>query len=270
MRIIFLGEQFSYHHLAAIAFWGKENEFISAPNFKSLIHQVVTGEVDNGIIAVENSLAGDVPGNFELLCNSDVDICGEIILKIELQLAAIPGAMIDHIQTVYSHKMAIRETTKFFDQYPGVTFVETASTSSAVKLIAEKHSPDLAAIGSQTAIQHYKLVTIATGIANSSDNRTRFLLIKNKSLPPLTTNYPGKASLMLQSDDEEFLNNLVFDLLDKKEIGFVRSMEDGSVYIEMGLTNNFQFDNTRREMEEKGILVRVLGVYHPGITVEGF
>ena len=75
---------------------------------------------------------------------------------------------------------------------------------------------------------------------------------------------------MLRSDDEEFLNNLVFDLLDKKEIGFVRSMEDGSVYIEMGLTNNFQFDNTRREMEEKGILVRVLGVYHPGITVEGF
>jgi len=270
MRIIFLGEQFSYHHLAAMAFYGKENDFTSSLNFETIIDKVVSGEVDHGIIAVENSLAGDVPGNFQLLCNSPVEICGEISLTIELQLAAIPGVRIHQIETIYSHKMAIRETTKFFSRYPSINFVETPSTSSAVKLVAALNSIQAAAIGSLTAIQFYKLETLASDIANSTDNRTRFLMLSHKSRLPLTTNFAGKASLLLRSDEMAYLNNVVSDMLDKKEISFLRSYEGGNVYIEMGLTNNFQFDNTLREMKEKGIVVRVLGVYNVGDIVKGF
>lgn len=270
MRIIFLGEQFSYHHLAAMAFYGKENDFTSSLNFETIIDKVVSGEVDHGIIAVENSLAGDVPGNFELLCYSSVGICGEISLAIELHLAAISEVRLDQIQTVYSHKMAIRETNRFFSRYPMMNFVETPSTSSAVKLVAEQNSIHVAAIGSLTAIQFYKLATLASEIANSTDNRTRFLMLSHKSRLPLTTNFAGKASLLLQSDEGEYLNNVVSDMLDKKEISFLRSFEGGNVYVEIGLTNNFQFDNTLREMKEKGIVVRVLGVYNVGDTVNGF
>ena len=158
----------------------------------------------------------------------------------------------------------------FFRRYPLIKFIETPSTSSAVKMVAEQNSVDTAAIGSITALQFYKLATLESDIANSTDNRTRFLMLSNKSQSPLTTNFIGKASLRLQSNDGEYLNNVLSDMLDKKEISFLRSFEDRNVYIEMGLTNNFQFDNILREMEEKGILVRVLGVYHVGDTVNGF
>lgn len=270
MRIIFLGEQFSYHHLAAIAFWGEDNDFKSAPNFETIMDKVVSGDVEYGIIAVENSLAGDVPGNFELLCNYPVEICGEITLKIELQLAAQPGTDISQIQTVYSHKMAIKETSKFFSQYPGINFVETPSTSTAMKIVAEKKSPFLAAIGSITALHYYDLENLASEIANSPDNRTRFLVLCHKSPTSLTTKFGGKASLLLQSDRVENLNLEIKQLFAGYEISLIRTLKEGNVYIEVLLTNNFQFDNTLREILEKGIGVRVLGVYEEGVIREGF
>lgn len=270
MRIIFLGEQFSYHHLAGIAFWGEENDFIPATNFESIIESVVSGKADHGIIAVENSLAGDVPGNFELLCSSPLEICGEISLKIELQLAAIPGASLNQLETVYSHKMAIRESSAFFSRYPMIQFEETVSTSSAVKFVAEQNSMKSAAIGSKTAIKFYKLIPLATSITNSAENITRFLVLRNKSLPALTTYSNVKASLLLQSDKSDVLISMISDMLQNEKICFRRSIKDGYIYVELILTNNFQFDNTLHEMKEKGISARVLGVYNAGITREGF
>ncbi len=270
MRIIFLGEQFSYHHLAAMAFWGKENDFISAPNFDTIVDKVVSGDVEYGIIAVENSLAGDVPGNFELLCKNPIEICGEITLKIELQLAAQPGTKLNQIQTVYSHKMAIRETSRFFSQYPGINFVETPSTSAAMKFVAEQKSPFLAAIGSITALHFYSLENLASEIANSRDNRTRFLVLHHKSPSGLTTKFGGKASLFLQSDKEENLNLEINELFSGCEISLIRTLKEGNVYIEILFTNNFQLDNTVREIRESGIGIRVLGVYEEGMIREGF
>ena len=268
-RIAFLGDQFSYHHLAGIAFFGADHDFIGTETFGSIINNVVSGDCNFGIIAVENTLAGDVPGNFELLVNSSLEIYGEITLKIALQFAALPGARITDIKTVYSHKMAIRETTAYFSSYPQFLFIETASTSSAVKFVAEQNSNNNAAIGSSTAIKHYHLEVLASGIDNSTDNRTRFLIICNKSPNYRTTNFEVKASLMLQTPEQGFDVNTLEEILQMHRIRFRRPLNNGNVYIETELTNKFQINNMLQEMEGKGVQTRVLGIYPPGGTVAG-
>ncbi|MBK8343646.1 MAG: hypothetical protein IPL12_10255 [Bacteroidetes bacterium] len=113
-RIYFLGEPFSFHYLAAQAFFGGDNQFVSAASFDAIIEQTRLNENSFGVMAVENTLAGDVPGNFIRIANSGLTICGSITLPVELFLAAKENISLDQLTTVYSHEMAIKETSTFF------------------------------------------------------------------------------------------------------------------------------------------------------------
>jgi prephenate dehydratase len=260
--VYFLGEQFSFHHLAARSYFGADQTYISCPSFNAIVDACNGQDTHFGIIAVENTLAGDVPGNFETICNSGLTICGEIILPIQLQLAAKQQLAIDDIKAIYSHTMAIRETTTFFEAYPEIEFIETPSTSGAVKLVATSLKQNIAAIGNKTAINHYNLQIIAENIDNHASNFTRFLILSKKKGEIDTTFLTFKASLHLQPS--------ALDLFKVSaglpEIALLRHLKTGNVYIETGELLPQQLINIADFEQQNPAISSILGIYPLGKT----
>lgn len=263
-RIYFLGEPFSFHYLAAQAFFGGDNQFVSAASFDAIIEQTRLNENSFGVMAVENTLAGDVPGNFIRIANSGLTICGSITLPVELFLAAKENISLDQLTTVYSHEMAIKETSTFFSQYPHIQFTATPSTSGAVKLVAEHNNKNIAAIGNKAAILFYHLQIIASKIDNHASNFTRFLILSKKSLAPLTT-FPAKiASLILQPYEmEDFTAQFGADA-----IHLIRHTDAQNVYIETKELLPEQIINIALKYGYNTADSRVLGIYNHRLTEE--
>ncbi len=263
-RIYFLGEPFSFHYLAAQAFFGGDNQFVSAASFDAIIEQTRLEENSFGVMAVENTLAGDVPGNFIRIANSGLNICGAITIPVELFLAAKGNIPLEQLTTVYSHEMAIKETTTFFSQYPNIQFIATPSTSGAVKLVAEHDDKNIAAIGNKAAISFYHLQIIATKIDNHASNFTRFLILSKKKSTSQTT-FEGKiASLILQPFEmADFTAQFGADV-----IHLIRHTEDQNVYIETKELLPEQIINIALKYGYNTADSRVLGIYNHRLAEE--
>ena len=263
-HIYFLGEPFSFHHLAAKAFFGGDNHFVSAASFDAIIEQTRLEENCFGVMAVENTLAGDVQGNFNRIAKSGLNICGSITLPVELFLAAKENIGLDQIATVYSHEMAIKETTTFFSKYPHLQFIATPSTSGAVKLVAEDSSRNIAAIGNKWAILHYQLQIIAENIDNHASNFTRFLILSKNYFQQHTTFPSQKASLILQPFEiEDFSNQFGAD-----SITLIRQLDAQNVYIETKELLPEQIINIALKYGYNTADSRVLGIYNHRFTEE--
>lgn len=261
--IYFLGDLFSFHHLAGVDFFGADNHFIAASNFDDIIRNTQSQTENFAVIAVENSLAGDVPGNFERISNAGLSIIGEIIAPIELHLAAKSPIAIGNLKSVYSHQMAIKESMKFFEPYPDIEFVNTHSTASAVKFVATSVQQDIAAIGNKSAIAHYHLQVIAEKIDNHAANFTRFLILSNNNSTNNTTFSDGKASFLLQPGK----TGLPETLNVHPNISLLRHLENGNVYIETVFLTSQQIINMRSNFEQNGLSASILGVYPVGTTM---
>lgn len=261
--IYFLGDLFSFHHLAGIGFFGGDNNFIAAANFDDIINQTISQEGHFAVIAVENTLAGDVPGNFQRISYSGLTVIGEIIAPIELHLAAKSPISLSDLKSVYSHQMAIKESKHFFEQYPNIEFVNTPSTASAVKLVATSVQQNIAAIGNKSAIAYYDLQVIAEKIDNHAANFTRFLILSNNKATGNTTFSDGKASLLLQPGK----TGLPEALIVHPNISLLRHLENGNVYIETVFLTSQQIINMLSNFEQNGLSVSILGVFPIGNTM---
>jgi prephenate dehydratase len=261
--IYFLGDLFSFHHLAGVDFFGGDNQFIAASTFDDIISNTQSQAGNFAVVAVENSLAGDVPGNFQRISLSGLTIIGEITAPVELHLAAKSPIQIGDLKTVYSHQMAIKESKRFFEQYPDIEFVNTPSTASAVKLVATSVKQNIAAIGNKSAIAYYHLQVIAENIDNHAENFTRFLILSNNKAIDNTTFLDGKASFLLQPGK----TGLPEGLNVHPNISLLRHLENGNVYIETVFLTSQQIINMLSNFEQNGLTVSVLGVYPVGTTM---
>ena len=261
----YLGDAFSYHHIAAMEYFGRDCIFSGFPSFDAVVEALQNGQVENALLAVQNTLAGDVPGNYGRIADGQQMVTGEIRLHIALQLAALPGVNMEEIRTVFSHPMAIRETRRFFALHPQIKLVETASTAGALKLVAESGIREQAAIGSKAAVKHYGLMRLGGPIDDHPDNITRFLILSAKKTAKETTTGPVIASLLLRSQLKE--NIIEHTLLPSEELLLERALASGNVYIEIAADQQLKIVERIRKMEETLGTITILGVYSPGITV---
>jgi len=259
-NIFFLGDKLSFHHLAAISYFGADNIFSSAPSFDAIIEKIKLTKDAFGIIAVHNTIAGDVPDNYERICKSGLNIHSSIKTPVQLHLAARTDLQLSEIYMVYSHEMAILQTSDFFLKAPHIQFTRTASTASAIKLVSESSETGIAAIGNKAAIQFYGLQVIAENIDNLAENFTRFLILSNISTETQTTNLPVIASIHLQKVDgwDGAFSGLSTAKALKKELS------DGSFYFETIKILPEQLFNLLAKINQNGIKARVLGIYQNG------
>lgn len=171
----------SFHEQAARSFYsaldGNVPEIIECATFDGLYDAMSGGVADSAVMAIENTVSGGLLPNFELLRKNKVQIKGEIFLRIEQNLMALPGQDIRDISEVRSHYMAINQTRPFFKQYPHIRLVESEDTAKSAADIALGGLRGVGAIASSLAAEQYGLEILAPGIETYKQNFTRFLIL---------------------------------------------------------------------------------------------
>ncbi|HEY9124981.1 MAG TPA: prephenate dehydratase [Bacteroidales bacterium] len=180
-RVAIQGGYGAFHEIAAKHYFENENiEIVTANTFKDLFKSLKNNHADLGIMAIENSLAGSILPNYNLLQDSNMKIIGEIYLRIKQNLVALPGVKIEDITEVYSHPIAILQCQMFFDNYPNIKVLDSIDTALSAKDIADKKLKNTGAICSKLAADKYGLNILAEGIETNKMNYTRFLILSEK------------------------------------------------------------------------------------------
>jgi len=181
--VAFQGEIGAYSEEAAFRFFGSSTQTKPCESLEEVFKLVEQGEVNFGIVPIENSLEGSISRVYDLLLNSSLRVCGEIELRVVHCLIANPGARLDLIKKVYSHPQALGQCRAFL-KHLECELIPTYDTAGSVKMIKEKGITDGAAIASARAAEIYGMKIITTEIEDNQNNFTRFfILAKQDSLP---------------------------------------------------------------------------------------
>jgi prephenate dehydratase len=189
----------SYHDIAAHHYFeGEDIEPVACGHFKDVVAAIKKDDKTFGLMAIENTIAGSLLQNYELIRTGDLKIIGEYKLRISHSLVCLPGETIDDIVEINSHPIALMQCSDFLSKYPDVKIVEKDDTASAAREIAEKHLKGHAAICGKYAAGIYGMKILEEGIETNKRNFTRFLALANKwhddkPVPPHTSN---KASVV--------------------------------------------------------------------------
>ena len=176
-KIAIQGFEASFHEITAIQFFGNEIETVECATFPKLFDVMEKGEADFAVCAIENSLAGSILPNYAHLRNSNLEIVGEVYLRIEMNLMALPNQEMHQIEEIHSHPMALLQCQGFFENYPQIQLVESNDTALSAKEIKEKHIKHRAAVASKRAAELFELDIIAGDIHDNKRNFTRFLVL---------------------------------------------------------------------------------------------
>ena len=193
------GFEGSFHQVAARHFFGKDVEVICCHTFKEVVNTASNKkQSDGGMMAIENSIAGSILPNYNLLKKSKLKITGEVYLHIRQNLMVNPGVKLEDIKEVHSHPMALQQCLDFLDKY-NWKLVETEDTALSAKHLHQHNSKHIAAIASDLAAQLFDLDIIAPDIHTESNNYTRFLVLQHEDLAEVIE-HADKASVNFHTD----------------------------------------------------------------------
>lgn len=177
-RIAIQGGYGAFHELAAQKYFGDEEiEIVPRDSFMELLTSLKDQKSDYGIMAIENSLAGSILPNYNLLRDTPMRIIGEVYLRIKQNLVAMPGVEITDIKEVYSHAMAILQCKQFFNDFPHIKLIESVDTALSARDLRINNVKNAGAIASRLAAEKYELNILAEGIETNKMNYTRFLIL---------------------------------------------------------------------------------------------
>jgi prephenate dehydratase len=177
-RVAIQGGVGAYHEIAAREYFkGEELEIVPCSTFKDIFIEAEKDPDLIGIMAIENTIAGSLLQNHDLLKLNKLQIAGEQKQRISHSLAVLPGVKIDEVQEVMSHPMALMQCEEFLDTLTGIKIVEHDDTALAARDIKEKNMRSTAAICSSLAAKIYGLDILAEGIETNKRNFTRFLIL---------------------------------------------------------------------------------------------
>jgi len=193
-KIIYLGPEATFTHIAAMDCFGRSSQFIPQPTIKDVFLEVEKGKGDFGVVPVENSIEGSVNYTLDLFFDSSLKIVAETYLTISLDLLSLTGR-IEDIRVVYSHPQPIGQCRRWVREHLGdVDIEECSSTSFAARKAADQG--DAAAIASTKAAELYNLQVVASKIEDQARNTTRFLVIGKN---PVTNTGEDKTSIMFSA-----------------------------------------------------------------------
>lgn len=270
MKIAIQGIPGSFHHQVALNYFGLEIEVKPYRTFEEVASAVASGKDDFAVMAIENSIAGAILPNYDLIDRYGLFVFAEYYLPISHNLMALPLQKIEEIKEVRSHPMAILQCKKFFQQYPAITLSDDLDTASVAKRISDEKINGIAAIASKTAAKIYGLEILASDIQTVKDNFTRFILLQKDF--PVQYDLPQKASLkIIISNEKGSLAKLLtlmsdFDLnLSKiQSIPVIEKPWNYAFFIDAEFED---FDNYKRALkaiEKQGGEVKIFGEYKKG------
>lgn len=267
--VCFQGVQGAYSQLAMLAFFDDEmKDSFHVDLWRDAMEAISTGKADYAVLPIENSLAGSIEENFDLLSEYNVAIIGEQILKVDHALLGVKGATINDIKTVYSHPKAIAQCENYIRKYHIDWDVKNLrNTAMSAQKIQDDGDKTQAAIGSKYNAVLYNLDILEESIQDDKNNETRFIIVsKDKKYKKSA----DKISLCLEISHEpgslyRILSNLIFNginmnRIESRPIKGVNWQYRFFIDID-GNLNDEAVRNALTGLKEECVSIRVLGNY---------
>lgn len=183
MKIAYQGRPGAYSESAAYHLFGSDIQAVGVDAFDDIYRMVNSGEVQGGVIPIENSTAGSILDNYDLLLRWRLPIVGEVKLRIEHVLMGLPGSTIAGLMQVLSHPQALAQCSHFFDKHPNTARVAFFDTAGSAEEVALKKDPSMGAIASASAARQNGLEILVQGLENNpGTNFTRFFAIQKNAV----------------------------------------------------------------------------------------
>lgn len=194
-RVVYQGVEGAYSHAAVRAFFGEHVNAYHVKEFEDTMREVEEGRADFAVLPIENSTAGFVIDNYDLLAKYRNYIVGEVYVPISHMLLGLPEAELADIKTIYSHKQGLMQCTDYLDQHKEWGRISVLNTAVAAKKVKDEQDKTQAAIASRTAGELYGLKELAQGINNEKCNTTRFIVLAKA---PVYESSASKISIMFE------------------------------------------------------------------------
>jgi prephenate dehydratase len=191
------GAEGSNHHKVARDFYGDNIQLKECMSFDALVAHLLDGSATDGVMAIENTIAGSIIPNYALIDSNNLHIVGEEYLNIHHHLMALPGQTIKSIKEVWSHPMALLQCKEFFKKKPHIKLVEDVDTAEVAKRISKENIKGVAAIAPKIAAEIFGLEVLEDDIQTIKDNSTRFVIVQTQK-PTISSDLINKASLKFQ------------------------------------------------------------------------
>ncbi len=169
-------------------------EAVPIRTLRQVFERLERGEVQHGVVPLENSLAGSINETYDLLSAGNAFVVGEVVVAVNHALLALPGTRVEDIKSVASHPQALAQCDEFIATLEAEP-IPVYDTAGAAKRIAEERREGEAAIASEQAAAIYGLDVLARRIQTSPQNQTRFAAIAREARPLGTAD---KTSLLLE------------------------------------------------------------------------
>jgi prephenate dehydratase len=268
LSVAFQGEPGAYSEAALIEYFGAKTNAVGKPRFEDVFEAVETGTCDFGFIPIENSLAGSIHRNYDLLREHELHIVGETTLRVRHCLIAATGATMDKLTRVISHPQALDQCRGYLNRWEGGIKVEQVyDTAGAVKQLSETRNQTTAAIASRRAAEIYGMHILVEGIEDDEANFTRFLVLSTKPVDP---GKDAKTSILVRLKNQPgslFKALSVFalrdiDLTKLESRPMIGQPGEYQFYIDFaGSTADKKVIRALNHLEEYATLLRVLGSY---------
>ena len=204
-KAAFQGVRGAYSEIALERFFGDRLEAKPCRQFSDVFSAVMSGDALCGILPVENSLAGTINDNFDLLMrHPDISVIGEQQIRISHNLIGMAGTNPEKLRKVFSHPQGLAQCAEFLDKYPNIERTPFFDTAGAVAYIAEQKDPEYAAIAGEKTAAYYGMSILKEGIETNPRNYTRFYIItrEEKSEAVSGSIKPNRGVIVFSTPDK--------------------------------------------------------------------
>jgi prephenate dehydratase len=270
LTVAFQGERGAFSESAARRLLGSEVTLRPCETFDDMFDAVKTAQADCCVAPIENSLAGSIHRNYDLMIESGLTIFGETNVKIVHNVIAAPTVTLAKVRRIYSHPVALAQCLRFFRANPEIEAIPTHDTAGAVREVLDRQQPDEAAIASARAAEIYGGTILASSVEDHQQNFTRFLLLAASDVQPIEPARRWKTSMMLRLPDKPgalFRALGAFALLDI-DLSKIESRPiegrpwEYAFYIDViGRRNEAPLDRAISNLEQMADELHVLGSY---------
>lgn len=269
-RIAIQGIAGSFHEDAARKYFEDEVEVVECKTFTTVCESIDTDKVDFAVMAIENSIAGSLLKNYQLIRDYHLRIIGEIYLHIQMNLLVNDGVKPADITDIHSHPIALQQCMEYIETYyPNARLHEKLDTAASSKLVAEQQLNNAASIGNLRSAELYGLKALETGIETNKKNYTRFLILSKHGNPTEGTNkasicfevghFHGALARVLNTFAENEIN-----LTKIQSVPIVGKPNEYNFHVDVEWETGANYDRAIHQVLKSASSLSILGEYKKG------
>lgn len=266
-KIVYQGVEGAYSQIAMQAYFGKEIDSFHVDTWRDAMEAISNGEADYAVLPIENSSAGIVSENYDLLAEYGHYIAAEQTIKVESALLGVPGAEISDITCVYSHPQSFLQSVDFLNEHKDWEQIKLVNNAVSAKKVSEEGKKNQAAIASPVNAELYGLKILKERVNYSAENSTRFIIVTGKKV---YTKDAKKISICFEIPHESgslyrMLSHFIFNNINMVKIES-RPIKDKSFeyrfFVEFeGKLTDGAVQNALKGLKEEASSVKILGNY---------